>query len=137
MRQLLTILFTAAMFAGVGMSLRVLKDGHEHRSQGGGETHGAAEVAANEDASIKTEFERGPHRGRMIRDGELALEITIFEAGTPPEFHVYPYLSGKPIDPSTVNLEIERLGNEFDKITFSPVEDYLKSNQTVAEPHFI
>ena len=77
------------------------------------------------------EFERGPHRGRMLRDGDFALEVTIFEDGVPPEFHVYPYLSGKPLPPSDVNLAIElgRLGNRTDKIAFTAQDDYLKGSQ--------
>jgi membrane fusion protein, heavy metal efflux system len=92
----------------------VSNDNHTHApSSGASKTRGATEVAVDEDVSSKTEFERGPHRGRMLRDGELALEITIFEEGVPPEFHVYPSLSGNPLDPSALKLDIElgRLGN--------------------------
>ena len=34
-------------------------------------------------------YERGPHNGRMLRDGNFALEVTIFEDGVPPEYRVY------------------------------------------------
>ena len=64
------------------------------------------------------EFERGPHRGRMLRDGDFALEITIFEEGVPPEFHVYAFANDKPLPASDVKLAIElgRLGNRVDRI---------------------
>ncbi len=130
MRQFLTLVLTALIFAGVGMAI---KSGREDRGHGP-PAHGAAEHA---DAAATAEFERGPHRGRMLRDGIFALEITIFEEGVPPEFHIYPYLSGKPMPPSDVNLAIElgRLGNRTDKIAFTAQDDYLKSSQTVVEPH--
>ena len=130
MRQILTLVLTALLFAGVGMAIKSGSEDHDH----GSHEHGAAEHA---DVAATDEFERGPHRGRMLRDGDLALEITIFEDGVPPEFHVYPYLSGKPVPPSDVNLAIElgRLGNRTDKIAFTAQDDYLKSNQTVVEPH--
>jgi cobalt-zinc-cadmium efflux system membrane fusion protein len=130
MRQILTLVLTALLFAGVGMALKSGSGDHDH----GPHEHGAHEQA---DAAAPAEFERGPHRGRMLRDGDLALEITIFEDGVPPEFHVYPYVAGKPVPPSDVNLAIElgRLGNRTDKIAFTPQDGYLKSDQTIAEPH--
>ena len=30
-------------------------------------------------AAAAADYERGPHNGRMLRDGDFALEITIFE----------------------------------------------------------
>lgn len=136
MRQFLIILLTAVIFAGVGVFVGALNDSHRHAEQSSHEMNAAHQGAAK-DTTTESEFERGPHRGRMLRDGEFALEITIFEDGAPPRFHVYPYLAGKPFDPSALSLQIElgRLGNEVNQITFSPVEDYLQGNQTVVEPH--
>jgi cobalt-zinc-cadmium efflux system membrane fusion protein len=83
------------------------------------------------------EFERGPHRGRMLRDGDVAIEMTIFEDGVDPEFHVYAYRKDKPLDPKTVRLTVEltRLGGKVDRFAFAPVEDYLRGNGVVTEPH--
>ena len=83
------------------------------------------------------EYERGPHGGRMLRDDRLALEVTIFEDGVPPEFHIYPYLDGKPLDPKEVDLtvELQRLGGRVDKISFKPQGDYLLGDQAIVEPH--
>ena len=130
MRQFLTLFLTALIFAGVGMAIKSKNEGHDH----GPSEHG---TPANAEAAATAEFERGPHRGRMLRDGDFALEITIFEEGVPPEFHVYPYVSGKPMPPSEVKLAIElgRLGNRVDKITFTAQEDYLRGDQNVVEPH--
>ena len=63
------------------------------------------------------EFARGPHGGRMLQDGDFALEVTIFERGVPPELRVYPYRDGKPLDPAGVTLEVElaRLGSRVDR----------------------
>jgi cobalt-zinc-cadmium efflux system membrane fusion protein len=81
--------------------------------------------------------ERGPHGGRLLRDGDLSLEITIFEEGVPPELHIYAYDDGKPVMPSAVQLSVvlARLGGKQDRVSFSPEGDYLKSGQTVEEPH--
>lgn len=82
-------------------------------------------------------FERGPHRGRMLRDGNVAMEITVFETNVPPEFHVYPYIDDKPVDPRQVRLAmaVTRLGNKIDRFSFQPREDYLRATSTVTEPH--
>lgn len=83
------------------------------------------------------DYERGPHRGRMLRDGDFAVEITIFEDGVDPEFHVYPYTNDKPINPSAVNLEIDlgRLGGQVDEFQFTPQGDFLRGDGIVIEPH--
>lgn len=83
------------------------------------------------------EYERGPHRGRMLRSGNFAVEVTIFEEGVEPEFHVYAYRDGKPLDPKNVQLEMRltRLGGRIDKFSFAPKEDFLRGDGVVHEPH--
>jgi membrane fusion protein, heavy metal efflux system len=83
------------------------------------------------------EFERGPHRGRMLREGDLAAEVTIFEEGVPPQFRVYFLEQEKPVSPKDFKLTIElnRLGGRTDRIQFKPEADYLVGDQTVYEPH--
>lgn len=73
----------------------------------------------------------------MLRDGDLALEVTIFEDGVPPEFHVYAYRKDAPIDPKIVQLTIElsRLGGKVDRFAFAPQQDYLRGAGEVVEPH--
>lgn len=100
-----------------------------------GEPMGGAPAGGH--GAAPAEFERGPHRGRMLRSGAFALEITIFETGVPPEFHVYAYEGDKPIAPSQVKLtiELQRLGGKNDRFPFNPVSDYLRGDGVVVEPH--
>jgi cobalt-zinc-cadmium efflux system membrane fusion protein len=88
-------------------------------------------------AVAEDDYERGPHNGRMLHDGNLALEITIFETGVPPEFRVYPYRDGQPLDPNQVDLTIElgRLGPRTDRFEFAGQDDYLRGDGVVLEPH--
>jgi len=83
------------------------------------------------------EYERGPHRGRMLREGDFALELTIFEDGVDPEFRLFPYLNGAPVAPSQVTavIELTRLGGIVDRFEFTPRDDYLIGAGVVTEPH--
>lgn len=98
---------------------------------------GSGPEPAAEEAAAEADYERGPHNGRMLRDGDFALEMTIFEDGVPPEFHVYPYLDGKPLDPRKVDLSVAlgRLDGEVNRFAFTAEEDYLRGDGVVTEPH--
>lgn len=107
--------------------------GPQHLGLGGG--GGSPSVQGEE--QLDGDYERGPHNGRLLRDGRFALEITIFETGVPPEFHLYAYDNQKLIAPADVNaaIELRRLDGEVNKLSFTPQEDYLKSDSSVVEPH--
>jgi len=83
------------------------------------------------------DYERGLHNGRLLRDGGFALEVTIFETGVPPEFRLYAYNDGEPINPSSVGLTVElvRLGDGTDRFKFVPEGEYLRGQGVVTEPH--
>ena len=84
------------------------------------------------------DYPRGPHGARLLSDGELQVEMTIYETGVPPHFRVYPLdAAQKPMAPGEVNLvvELHRLGGRVDRITFTPEADYLRGNEVVEEPH--
>jgi len=85
----------------------------------------------------EAEPERGPNGGRLLADGDFALELAIFEAGVPPEFHAWPSADGDAIAPRDVDLTVElaRLGGAVDRIDFLPQGDYLRGTATVHEPH--
>jgi cobalt-zinc-cadmium efflux system membrane fusion protein len=121
--------FRITIFAAAAVSAMTAGSCGESTSDAGGE---AAEASSEAEA-----YERGPHRGRMLRDGSFAVEITIFEDGVEPEFHVYAYENDKPVPPQEVQLTVElhRLGDRVDRFAFSPREDYLLGNGVVAEPH--
>jgi len=83
------------------------------------------------------EYARGPHGGRLLTDGDLGIEVTIYEPDIPPQFRVYPFKNGKPIDPSEVNLviELDRFLDRTDTINFKKEGDYLVGDAVVEEPH--
>lgn len=98
---------------------------------------GSGPEGAEAEAEVAAEVPEGPHGGRLLSDGELALEVTIFEAGQEPQFRIYPYWAGEPLDPAKVRLQItlSRLGGQVDNFAFRPDDDFLTSETVVAEPH--
>lgn len=101
-----------------------------------GRRGGSGEVAAEGGGAL--DYSRGPHGARLLSDGPLQLEMTIYETGVPPHFRVYPYDGDlKPIPPKDVTLEVElrRLGGRIDRIRFVPEADYLRGVAVVEEPH--
>lgn len=79
----------------------------------------------------------GPRGGRLLEDGDFALEVTMFEQGVRPEFRIYPLRNGQFVKPAEVQLTLEltRLGGVVDQIEFVVGKDFLRSKQTIREPH--
>ncbi len=117
------------LLAGAGITWFVLRNAKPAAHTSGEGGHGG-EAAA-------TEAAKGPHGGRLLSEGDFGTEVTIFERGVPPEFRVFFYEKGKPIDPAAVKLTIElhRFGGHVDKIGFTKREDYLLGDTEIVEPH--
>ena len=98
---------------------------------------GEAEKPAEGEGKSASEYEKGPHNGRMLRDGDFAIEVTIFEDGQPPQYRMYPTRGNNPVDPSTVNLAVTltRLGGQIDRFAFNAETDFLAGDGVVTEPH--
>lgn len=88
-------------------------------------------------AAAAEETPKGPHGGKLFRDGDFATELAIFETGVPPEFRAWFTQGEKPLAPSTVKLDVQltRPGNVVDHYTFKPEGDYLRGSSEVYEPH--
>jgi len=99
---------------------------------------GTAKAASEAEAKSASDAPaEGPHGGRLLEDGDFALEITIFEDNVPPEFRVYAYHNGEAVNLESVDLdiELERLGGRVDAFNFKPKNDYLLGDGVVTEPH--
>jgi len=96
--------------------------GHGQEAQGHGHDHSGSQ---------------GPHGGKILTEGEFELEVVIFEKGVPAHFRIYPSLGHKPVNPKDVNMsvELERLGEKTDKISFKTTGEFLYSEQEIEEPH--
>lgn len=80
---------------------------------------------------------KGPHRGRLLTQGDFVLELSIFETGVPPEFRVWVTSGGQPVNPKDVSLTVKltRLGDVVDTIRFKPQDDFLRGDMEIYEPH--
>lgn len=87
--------------------------------------------------AAEAEPEKGPHRGRLLKDGDFTLELAIFETGVPPEFRAWATKSGNTLSPDEVDLNIKltRLGGKVDDIKFAPQGDALRGDTVIYEPH--
>lgn len=122
------VLMTVVLALGLGACGRQHASDHDHGHEHGPEAaHG--------------EMERGPHGGRLLRDGDFALELQIFEDGVPPEFRIYPTLRGAPIALGEVEarVKLSRIdgvpGGDPDVHVFTPKGDHLVGSMEVYEPH--
>lgn len=103
------------------------EDHHTHGEDG----HGHGREEAHDEAP------KGPNGGRLLEAGDFALEITIFENGTPPKFRLYAYEGGKLVAPSKVgaSITLSRLDGEENLFAFEAEGDYLSGDGVVTEPH--
>lgn len=83
------------------------------------------------------DYERGPNNGRLLEDGDFAIELAIFETGVPPEFRAWATYLDSPVGPQDVDLEVTltRLGDELNVIGFVPAGGMLRGDTVVYEPH--
>ncbi len=117
----------ARLFPGIAMFLLLAACGDS----------GSDKPPAGHAEAAPAEYERGPHRGRLLRDGDFTLEVTIFETGVPPQYRLFAYRNDKPVQPGEVEagIELKRLDGEVNRFTFVAENDYLVGNGTVGEPH--
>jgi membrane fusion protein, heavy metal efflux system len=108
-----------------------------------GHDHEKSHVVANQDSHEAehmpqaAEIAKGPHGGKLFNQDDFAVEVTIFEKNTPPEFRIYTYQDGKPYESkaSDIDVQLTRLGTKSQAISFVRENDYLKSTIEIVEPH--
>jgi cobalt-zinc-cadmium efflux system membrane fusion protein len=100
----------------------------DHSNEGG---------AKNHDEAAEDDVKKGPNRGRLLEDGDFAVEVTIFEQGTPPQFRLFAYQEGTPLSADKVKASIvlTRLDGEENHFAFAPAGDYMFGDGVVTEPH--
>jgi cobalt-zinc-cadmium efflux system membrane fusion protein len=102
-----------------------------------GAQEAADEHGHGHDDHAETEAVKGAHNGRLLREGNLTVELAIFEDGVPPEYRAWLYRDGKPLPPDAGSVEVvlTRLGGVTDTHRFTARGDYLVGSGVVYEPH--
>ncbi|MDZ7752930.1 MAG: efflux RND transporter periplasmic adaptor subunit [Gammaproteobacteria bacterium] len=90
------------------------------------EDHGAEDASAEE----------GPNGGRLLEDGDVTLELAIYEQGVPPEYRAWLSRDGDAVTQGAeLSVELTRLGGQVDRFTFTHQGDYWLGKGVVEEPH--
>lgn len=138
-----TVLIALVLIVGLVLGAAILGakktepagDAHGH----GTDAHAEAKEHDDEEhhEAKAAEPQKGLHGGRLFTQDAYGIEVTIFETGVEPQFRIYTYRDGKPIDPaqSNVTVTLERLGRTPQEIRFTKEGDYLKGDSMVEEPH--
>lgn len=115
--RLVALALALLLITGCGGKESVDEHGHDESSE-----------ASNE--------QRGPHGGKLLKQDDFAVEVKIYEEGVPPEFRLYAFDDGKPVDIQELqaSIEVKRL-DRTDLVRFVPKGDYLLGDQEIVEPH--
>jgi len=103
----------------------------------GGNSERDAASKAGRSVEDGAEPEKGPHRGRLLKDGDFTLELSLFETAMPSEFRVWVTEQDQLVKPDDVDLTIKliRLGGRVENIDFKPQDDFLRGDTVIYEPH--
>ncbi|WP_029889891.1 efflux RND transporter periplasmic adaptor subunit [Polycyclovorans algicola] len=112
----------------LALTLSACQPGDHHAEDDG---HGHGETAHDD------EMVKGPNGGRLLEDGDFALELAIVEDGVPPEYRAWATFDGETLAPEDVTLTVElsRLDGETNLFRFVPQEGALHGDGVVTEPH--
>lgn len=101
----------------------------------GGDHHDDHEERGPYDEHSDNEEQKGPNGGKLLHDGDVELELAIFERGVPPEYRAWITHDGKPVNSAELTVTLSRLGGQQDVFTFSKQEEYWLGDGVVTEPH--
>lgn len=91
----------------------------------------------NIDGEAQTSYQeqKGPNGGKLLLNGDIELELAIFERDVPPEYRAWIAKDGEPVESAELKVTLTRLGGQRDEFTFERQTDYWRGNGVVGEPH--
>lgn len=116
-------------------------DDHSGRDHVDSDSHddhsGHDHVEGDSHSNHSDEAATGPHGGRLLQVANGYVEVVIFESGTPPEFRLY--VADHDANAAITTPESWRIivtnSNRADTFTFETSGEYLRSRETIDEPH--
>jgi cobalt-zinc-cadmium efflux system membrane fusion protein len=124
-------------------------DGHGHgshveaKAHSDGEHHGKASGDKHDHDKGHADGEhheaptKGPHGGKLFKEGDFGLEALLAEDGGEPRLRIWLFDKDKPLPSGAakVSATITRLTGEKQTLNFAPDKDSLLSREVVPEPH--
>lgn len=96
-----------------------------------GHVHAAGTVHDVAPAEVK-----GSHGGKLLIQGDISIELKIFEQGVPPEYRAWVTRDGHPVtDNMELGVTLTRLGGKQDTFGFTLQDGYWQGSGEVTEPH--
>lgn len=96
---------------------------------------GAHHEHGDHDEHNDHEEQKGPNGGKLLSNGDIELELAIFERGAPPEYRAWISHDGKAVNDAKLIVTLNRLGGQQDVFTFNKQDAYWLGDGVVAEPH--
>lgn len=87
------------------------------------------------DHAEQHEKAKGTNGGTLLHDGDIALELAIFERGVPPEYRAWITRNGEPVENAELTVTLTRLDGQRDVFNFSKQAAYWLGDGVVTEPH--
>jgi membrane fusion protein, heavy metal efflux system len=83
------------------------------------------------------DMQTGPRGGRLLEDGDFAIELTLDESLAPARYRAWASQNGQALAPASVNLVVTltRLDGETQPLSFAPQSDALLGDGEITEPH--
>ncbi|UTW45516.1 HlyD family efflux transporter periplasmic adaptor subunit [bacterium SCSIO 12696] len=78
---------------------------------------------------------KGPNGGKLLVDGGVVVELSIFERDVPPEYRAWIAQNGKPVEAAKLTVQLDRLDGEVNLFNFRQEGAYLRGDGVVTEPH--
>lgn len=133
-----SLLILNVILIGIILGFLVLRSGQQKTEEEAVDANSVAdELAGHQHPGQAPELPKGPHAGKLFTKNGYGIEILIYQQNTAPQFRIYTYRDGKPLNPevSLVSVEVDKLGRPTQTFHFVKEGDYLKSDATVEEPH--
>jgi cobalt-zinc-cadmium efflux system membrane fusion protein len=92
-------------------------------------------TAMAEEGQQQQEHAKGPNGGKLLRAGDVTLELALVERGIPPQYRAWITRNGQAVSNAELRVRLTRLGGQEESFTFRQQGDYWLGEGVVTEPH--
>ncbi|MDI9235126.1 efflux RND transporter periplasmic adaptor subunit [Limnohabitans lacus] len=132
------IAIAVIVLTGILLGSAILGGKATKTAENDGDGHGShAEAKATGDGENHEAPTKGPHGGKLFKEGDFGLEALLAEEGGEPRLRIWLYEKSNPLptNAAKVGATISRLTGEKQTLNFTSDKDSLLSREVVPEPH--